>query len=136
MSKCSDLTDASAEIFYKLPKDKQKELLTAYSDKEKGIGYTIGRTTIASSDFSSGTYGYIKDNDVSLKSFDVSHDKQYRIPFIKEVTKAAGGKLTLFATPWSPPGWMKSNNDVLHGGKLLAKYDQPWANFYIKFIQT
>ncbi|MEP6612568.1 MAG: glycoside hydrolase family 30 protein [Mucilaginibacter sp.] len=130
------LTDASAEIFYKLPKDKQKELLTAYYDKEKGIGYTLGRTTIASSDFSSGTYGYIKDNDVSLKSFDVSHDKQYRIPFIKEVTKAAGGKLTLFASPWSPPGWMKTNGDVLHGGKLLAKYDQSWANFYIKFIKT
>jgi len=130
------LTDASAEVFYKLPKDKQQELLTAYYDKDKGIGYTIGRTTIASSDFSSGTYGYIKDGDVSLKSFDVSHDKKYRIPFIKEVTKAAGGKLTLFATPWSPPGWMKSNNNVLHGGKLLAKYDQPWANFYIKFIQT
>ncbi|MDO3642100.1 glycoside hydrolase family 30 protein [Mucilaginibacter sp. L3T2-6] len=130
------LTDASAEVFYKLPKDKQQELLTAYYDKDKGIGYTIGRTTIQSSDFSSDTYSYIKEGDVSLKSFDVSHDKRYRIPFIKEVTKAAGGKLTLFATPWSPPGWMKSNNDVLHGGKLLAKYDQPWANFYIKFIQT
>ncbi len=98
------LTDASAEIFYKLPKDKQKEFLTAYFDKDKGIGYTLGRTSIQSSDFSSASYSYVKDNDVQLKSFDVSHDKQYRIPFIKEVTKAAGGKLTLFASPWSPPG--------------------------------
>jgi glucosylceramidase len=130
------LTDASAEIFYKLPKDKQKEFLTAYFDKDKGIGYTLGRTSIQSSDFSSASYSYVKDNDATLKSFDVSHDKKYKIPFIKEVTAAAGGKLTLFASPWSPPGWMKTNGDVLHGGKLLAKYDQPWANFYIKFIQS
>jgi glucosylceramidase len=130
------LTDAVAETFYKLPKDKQKELLTAYYDKEKGIGYTLARTSIQSSDFSSASYSYVKDNDVSLKSFSVSHDEKYRIPFIKEAMAAAGGKLTLFATPWSPPGWMKTNGDVLHGGKLKHEYDQPWANFYVKFIKT
>ena len=48
----------------------------------------------------------------------------------------AGGKLTLFASPWSPPAFMKDNNDVLHGGKLLPKYYQSRANFYIKFIKT
>ncbi|MGZ3835929.1 MAG: glycoside hydrolase family 30 protein, partial [Mucilaginibacter sp.] len=130
------LTDASAETFYKLPKDKQKELLTAYYDKEKGIGYTLGRTNIQSCDFSSSSYSYVKDNDASLKTFDISHDKQYRIPFIKEVIAAAGGKLTLFVSPWSPPGWMKTNNDVLHGGKLKKEYDQSWANFYVKFIKA
>lgn len=130
------LTDASAETFYKLPKDKQKELLTAYYDKDQGIGYTLGRTNIQSCDFSSASYSYVKDNDASLKSFDISHDKQYRIPFIKEVTKAAGGKLTLFVSPWSPPAWMKTNGDVLHGGKLKPEFDQPWANFYVKFIKA
>lgn len=130
------LTDASAEIFYKLPKDKQKELLTAYYDKNLGIGYTLARTSIQSSDFSSDSYTYIKDNDASLKTFDVSHDKKYRIPFIKEAMAAAGGKLTLFATPWSPPGWMKTNNNMLHGGKLKPEFDQSWANFYVKFIKT
>jgi len=70
------LTDAAAETFYKLPKDKQKEFLTAYFDKDKGIGYTLGRTSIQSSDFSSESYSYVKNNDISLKSFDVSHDKK------------------------------------------------------------
>ena len=130
------LTDASAETFYKLPKDKQKELLTAYYDKTAGIGYTLGRTNIQSCDFSSASYSYVKEGDASLKSFDISHDMQYRIPFIKEVMAAAGGKLTLFASPWSPPGWMKTNNDVLHGGKLKPQYDQSWANFYVKFIKA
>ncbi|MDF2431273.1 MAG: glucosylceramidase [Mucilaginibacter sp.] len=130
------LTDAVAETFYKLPKDKQQEFLTAYYDKNKGIGYTLARTSIQSSDFSSASYSYVKDNDVSLKTFDISHDEKYRIPFIKAAMAAAGGKLTLFASPWSPPGWMKTNGNVLHGGKLKAEYDQPWANFYVKFIQA
>ncbi len=130
------LTDASAETFYKLPADKQKELLTAYYDKTVGIGYTMGRTHIQSCDFSSDSYGYIKDGDVLLKSFDVSHDLKYRVPFIKAAMAAAGGKLNIFATPWSPPGWMKTNGDVLHGGKLKPQFDQPWANFYVKFIKT
>src|SRR6202012_975826 len=130
------LTDASAETFYKLPKDKQKEFLAAYYDKTKGIGYTLGRTNIQSCDFSSDSYSYISEGDASLKTFDINHDKKYRIPFIKEVTAAAGGKLTLFVSPWSPPAFMKTNNSVLHGGKLLPKYDQSWANFYIKFIKA
>ncbi|WP_259069952.1 glycoside hydrolase family 30 protein [Mucilaginibacter sp. X4EP1] len=130
------LTDASAEVFYKLPKDKQQEILTAYYDKDKGLGYILGRTNIQSCDFSSDSYSYVKDNDISLKTFDISHDQKYRIPFIKEVLAAAGGKLTLFASPWSPPAWMKTNNDVLHGGKLKAEYDQSWADFYGKFIKA
>ncbi len=130
------LTDASAETFYKLPKDKQKEFLTAYYDKTKGIGYTFGRTNIQSCDFSSDSYSYIKDGDAALKTFDISHDKKYRIPFIKEAIGAAGGKLNIFVSPWSPPGFMKTNHDVLHGGKLDKKYDQSWANFYGKFIRA
>ena len=47
------LTDAAAETFAKLPADKQKEVLDAYYDKNKGIGYSIGRTNINSCDFSS-----------------------------------------------------------------------------------
>lgn len=130
------LTDASAETFYKLPKDKQKEFLTAYYDKAKGIGYTFGRTNIQSCDFSSDSYSYVKDGDAALKTFDISHDKKYRIPFIKEAINAAGGRLNIFVSPWSPPAFMKTNHDMLHGGKLEKKYDQSWANFYGKFIRA
>jgi len=130
------LTDASAETFAKLPKDKQKELLTAYYDAEKGIGYTLARTTIQSCDFSSGSYSYVTKTDEALSTFDVSHDEKYRIPLIKQAIAAAGGKLTMYVSPWSPPAFMKDNKSVLQGGKLLPEYRQAWANFYIKFIQT
>lgn len=130
------LTDAAAETYAKLPKDKQQELLQAYYSPTGGIGYTLGRTNIASCDFSSGSYVYLKDNDVSLKSFSVKHDEKYRIPFIKQVMAAAGGQLTLYASPWSPPAWMKTNHDLLHGGHLLPEFRQPYADYYVKFVQA
>jgi glucosylceramidase len=130
------ITDASAEVFAKLSKDKQQELLNAYYDKEKGIGYSLLRTTIHSSDFSSGSYTYIKDGDKDLKTFTIDHDRQYRIPMLKEAIKTASGKLLLYVSPWSPPAFMKSNGSMLKGGTLLPEYYQSWANYYTKFIKA
>ena len=130
------LTDASAETFYKLPRARQLELLEAYYSSDKGIGYTLGRTQINSCDFSSDSYTYVKAGDKELKTFDIAHDRKYRIPFIKEVLGVAGKGFTLFASPWSPPAWMKSNGDMLHGGSLKAEYYESWANYYAKFIHA
>lgn len=49
---------------------------------------------------------------------------------------AAGGKLTLFVSPWSPPAWMKDNDNMLQGGKLKQELAQSWADYYVKFIKT
>lgn len=130
------LTDASAETFAKLPKDKQQELLKAYYGMGTGIGYTLARTNIQSCDFSSGSYSYVEENDAALKTFSVAHDEQFKIPLIKQAIAAAGGKLTLFVSPWSPPAFMKDNNNVTGGGHLKPEFAQAWANFYIKFIRT
>lgn len=130
------LTDAAAETFAKLPKDKQQEFLAACYDKDKGIGYTLGRTNIHSCDFSSDSYTYVSDSSKDLKSFNIDHDKKFRIPFIKQAIAAAGGKLTLFSSPWSPPAFMKTNGEMLHGGKLKPDYYQSWADYYVKFIKA
>ncbi|UOQ68558.1 glycoside hydrolase family 30 protein [Hymenobacter volaticus] len=130
------LTDASAETFFKLPKPQQQEFMQAYYSPTAGIGYSLARTSIGSCDFSSGSYTYVKDNDKELKSFSVKHDEQYRIPFIKQATAAAGGKLPLYVSPWSPPAWMKDNKNMLRGGKLLPEFRQSWADHYVKFIKA
>jgi glucosylceramidase len=131
------LTDASAETFYKLPEDRQREILRAYYDPQEGIGYTLGRTHINSCDFSSESYTYVRDGDKQLDSFDISHDLKYRIPFIKQVLAAAGKtNFILFASPWSPPAWMKDNGDMLHGGILKPEYYASWARYYVKFIHA
>src|SRR5437660_5939632 len=118
------LTDASAETFAKLPKTKQEEILKAYFDVNTGIGYTLARTNIHSCDFSSGSYTYVNEGDEDLRSFSVDHDKQFRIPFMKQTLAAAGGKLRIFGSPWSPPAFMKDNHDMLHVGRLERELDQ------------
>lgn len=130
------ITDASAEVFAKLPADKQQEMLEAYYDKDKGIGYTLARTTIHSCDFSSGSYTYVSDENKDLNSFSIQHDKQYRIPLIKKAIETAGGNLLLYASPWSPPAFMKDNKNMLKGGKLLTEYFQTWANYFTRFIKA
>ena len=130
------ISDASAEVFAQLDKKRQQELLEAYYDQDKGIGYSLLRTTIHSSDFASGSYTYIEEGDTALKSFTIAHDQKYRIPMIKRAISAAGGKLLLYASPWSPPAFMKSNKSMLKGGTLLPEYYQSWATYYTKFIKA
>ena len=129
------ITDSAAETFAKLPVAVQEEALKAYFDKDEGIGYRLLRTHIASCDFSSSMYDYVEEGDVALESFDVSVDERYRIPMIKRAMQAAGGSLPLYASPWSPPAWMKDNGNRLRGGKLLPEYRDSWARHYIRFIE-
>ena len=129
-------TDASAETFYKLKEDQQKLFLEAYYSVEKGIGYSFGRTIIHSCDFSPYSYTYIEEGDAELKTFNIDHDREFRIPFTKLAIEAAGGDLPIFASPWSPPAFMKTTNNMLQGGKLKPEFYQPWANYYAKFIKA
>jgi glucosylceramidase len=130
------LTDAAAETYAKLPEAKRREFIKAYYDPKEGIGYTLARTNIHSCDFSSDSYTYVAEGDAELKTFSIDHDRQYRIPLIKDAMAAAGGQLTLFASPWSPPAWMKDNHDMLHGGKLKPEFADAWARYFVKFVQA
>ncbi|MCX6224078.1 MAG: glycoside hydrolase family 30 protein [Bacteroidia bacterium] len=128
-------TDATAETFAKLPAAKQSEFLTACFDSVSGIGYTWGRTNINSCDFSSDMYTYVEDGDKELTTFSIAHDEKFKIPLIKKAIQTAG-KIDLFVSPWSPPAFMKDNNDLLHGGKLKPEYYQSWANYFVKYIHS
>ncbi|MEZ5427974.1 MAG: glycoside hydrolase family 30 protein [Pyrinomonadaceae bacterium] len=130
------LTDSAAETFAKLPEDKQEEFLTAHFDAGKGNAYRLARTNIHSCDFSSGSYTYVDEGDRELKSFSVEHDRKFRLPFIKKAIRAAGGKLTMFASPWSPPAFMKTTGNMLKGGKLKPEFYQPWADYFVRFIEA
>jgi glucosylceramidase len=130
------ITDASATVFAKLTEESQQEFLDAYYDQEKGIGYSIIRTTIHSCDFSPESYTYIDEGDTALKTFNIDHDKEFRIPLIKKAIAAAGGKATLYVSPWSPPAFMKNTKNMLNGGRLLPEFYQAWANYYVKFINS
>ena len=129
------ITDASAEVFSTLDQDKQEQLLNSLYGKD-GIGYNIIRTSIHSSDFGLGSHTYIEEGDAELKTFSIEKDKEKRIPFIKRAIALIEDDLVFYASPWSPPAFMKTNNNMLQGGKLLPKYRQAWANYYVKFIKA
>lgn len=130
------LTDAAADAWSTLPPARQDEVVKKFFDPKDGIGYTLARTNIHSCDFSSATYTYVADKDKELKTFSIAHDREHRLPLIRKAIAAAGGSLTLFASPWSPPAWMKDSGNMLHGGKLKPEYRQAWADYFVKFIQS
>jgi glucosylceramidase len=130
------ITDASAEVFARLPAAEQARLLRAYYDPEAGIGYTLLRTTIHSSDFASASYTYVAEGDASLASFDVAPDRRHRIPMIRAAIDAAGGTLTTYASPWSAPGWMKDSGRMLQGGSLRPEFAATWARYMAKFVHA
>ena len=83
-------TEAACYTLNRLSKANQEKLLKAYFDLEEGLGYTIGRIHMNSSDFALGNYTYVEDNDSELSSFDISRERKYVIPTIKRAESILG----------------------------------------------
>jgi glucosylceramidase len=129
-------TEAAAVTLDKMPTHLRQEILHAYFCPDTGNAYSLCRTHINSCDFSLGNYAYTEvDGDVDLKHFSIEHDRQSLIPMIRDAIALACGKLKLFASPWSPPAWMKTNGMMNQGGKLKPEYRQAWADYYVRYIQ-
>lgn len=128
-------TESAAYNLIRINKEKREEAIKAYFDKTEGLGYTIGRVSIHGCDFSLNSYTYIEEGDKELKTFDISRDKNWVIPLIKDAEKIAQEPIQLLASPWSPPAFMKDNNSMIFGGKLLPEYRDVWAKYYVKFIE-
>ena len=129
-------TESAAYLYSLLNDAQKKQLLENYFSREKGIGYNFGRTHINSCDFSLDIYTYIEDGDVELKTFNIDRDRKYIIPFIKDAMQYCSDELVLFASPWSPPAFMKDNESAVSGGSLKEKFKKVWATYYAKYIQA
>ena len=126
-------TETSAYNFSHLDPDVQQKLAEAYFG-ESGIGYNFCRTHINSADFSIDEYTYVEDSDVDLKTFSIDRERKYILPMIKAARKV-NPELWLFASPWSPPAWMKDNKRVIRGGRLLPEYYQTWAKYFSLYLE-
>ncbi|MEV7608605.1 glycoside hydrolase family 30 beta sandwich domain-containing protein [Microbacterium sp. NPDC089320] len=74
-----------------------------------GAGLVIGRTPIGASDFARSWYSYDEvDGDLALDAFSVENDLDTLVPFIRAAS-AVRPDLRVWASPWSPPAWMKTN---------------------------
>ncbi|MDP5273880.1 glycoside hydrolase family 30 protein [Chengkuizengella axinellae] len=128
-------TEAAAYTLSEMSEEKRAEAIKKYFDPKEGLGYTLGRVHIHSCDFALGNYTYIEEGDTELSTYDMSHEDKWVVPMVNDATKVAGQELTILASPWSPPAFMKSNKEMNYGGYLLPEFRQAWANYYVKFIE-
>ncbi len=129
-------TESAAYNYAQLTDTQKQDFLKKHFSKEEGIGYNFGRTHINSCDFSLDIYTYIKEGDKDLATFNIDRDRKYIIPFIKDALEYCGKELILFASPWSPPAFMKTNEQSIRGGSLKEEYKEVWARYYAKYIKA
>jgi glucosylceramidase len=125
------LTESSAYIFAQLSSDLQQEIIDAYFGPS-GNQYTICRTHINSCDFSLNSWSFDDSpGDVNLVNFTIEHQKKWMFPLINRALSATSYRLKLFATPWSPPAWMKTNNNMDGSNSPCLKpgMEPVWAQF-------
>ena len=102
---------------------------------QKGLGLSVGRLTVGSCDYSAELYSYDDGpEDLPLENFSVKRDERYIIPMVKEAL-AANPDLYLFASPWSPPGWMKTGGSMC-GGYMRDRYVDCYAQYFVKFLKA
>lgn len=134
-------TDSAGYNILNLSTPAQDNLLKSYFHPS-GIEYTFGRVPIASCDFSTRVYSYDdKVGDFSMKHFKlVDEDFKYKIPLIKRAQEISRRKINLVASPWSAPAWMKDNNKMTGGGRLIGnasgKYYEAYARYMVKFLDS
>ena len=93
-----------------------------------GANFTVCRMPVGANDFSINWYSYDeKDGDFDMTKFSIDNDKNTLIPFIKNAQKYLPG-LELWASPWSPPSWMKYNKHYASRSSLsMAEMAKKYA---------
>ncbi len=127
-------TDASCWLISQLPAEKRAELLKEIFTA-KGLGLSVGRLNVGSSDYATELYNY-NDNegDVEMKKFSVARDEAYLIPLLKE-TMSVCPDMYFFASPWSAPGWMKTSGRMC-GGQLKDECFEALANYLVAYVKA
>lgn len=130
------ITESAAYNYSLLSPEDKKRFLELYYSREKGIGYNFGRTCINSSDFGLDVFCYVQEGDETLETFNIDRDRKYVIPMLKDILAYTQEEVMLFASPWSPPAYMKDNNSPVKGGSVKPEYKRLWALYYTKYIKA
>jgi glucosylceramidase len=132
----ASFTDSSAWLVANSPL--RSQIMTKLFDPANGIGLDFLRQPIGASDFSQSLFSYDDmpsgQTDPTLANFSIAHDNAYILPVLKQAL-SLNPNITIMATPWSPPGWMKSSGSMI-GGSLNSGDYQAFADYLTKFIQA
>jgi len=113
------ITDATAFLVNRrLSGGQRHRLLHELFDRKTGIGLGFVRVTLGSSDFSFEHRSYDDrpngERDPGLRHFSIAPARRDLLPVVRAARRINPG-LTIMATPWSPPGWMKTSGSLIQG---------------------
>ena len=143
-------TQSAAYVFFELNDTLQNEVLEMYWGSN-GHKYSMSRLTIGSSDFSLESYDYNENDayDYEQNNFKLApEDLKFVIPLIKKaqdmIDLRNGTPIYHLGTPWSAPGWMKENGQMVCGDagcdtcRLTndASVYESWAHYFVKYVDS
>ncbi|MFA9391134.1 MAG: glycoside hydrolase family 30 beta sandwich domain-containing protein [Prolixibacteraceae bacterium] len=87
----------------------RENIMSELFSPQLGANFTICRMPVAANDFSLDWYSYNEvEDDFAMENFSIENDKTTLIPYIN-AAKQYAPELKIWASPWSPPSWMKYN---------------------------
>jgi len=130
------VTDASAWLIQtRLDEAQRAALLADLFGRDGGIGLSFTRITIGASDFSRSHYSLDDTPDGSadpdLARFSIEPTRAELLPVLR-AARAINPDLRIVASPWSPPGWMKTSGSLVHG-RLLPGAQPAFAAYLVRF---
>jgi glucosylceramidase len=99
-----------------------------------GIRLSMVRQPMGACDYARHLYTYADDKNAGVSGFSIDDDKSHILPTLREAVSIYPS-LKVIATPWSPPGWMKSSGSII-GGTLLPQCYKDYGEYFAKFVEA
>ncbi|MFS8097197.1 ricin-type beta-trefoil lectin domain protein [Lentzea alba] len=129
----ASFTDSAAWNIFNSPR--RDEIMDQLFNRSSGIGMSFIRQPIGATDFSRSFYTYNDGAaDPTLSRFSIAHDNAYILPLVRQA-KQLNPQLSIMATPWSAPAWMKNNNSLIQGSLNDSRIGV-YADYLVKFTQA
>jgi glucosylceramidase len=128
------LTDAACSLLHQMAPEARARLFhNLFARSEMNLN--VCRICIGSSDCSTAVFSYDDGPvDPDLKRFSIARDQDYVLPILRQA-RELNPDLFFFASPWSPPGWMKSNGSLM-GGCMRHTYMASYADYFLRFLRA
>ena len=120
-----------------LPAARRAAVLRELFDPREGCRFTRCRLPIGASDYAAEWYSHNETpGDLAMKHFSIARDQRYLLPYIKAAL-ALQPDMQLFASPWSPPTWMKFPPAYNYGTLIWTRENlQAYARYFVKFVEA
>lgn len=133
------LTESSAWLIEnRMSPTQRTALLRDLFSHTDGIGLSFTRLAMGASDFALDRWSYddvpTGQTDPALAHFSIDRDRRAVLPVLKAAL-AINPQLSVMASPWSPPAWMKTTGSMIKGTLRPDAY-QAFAEYFKRFIEA